>query len=87
MTSAKKLTPVRAIRLKCLDCCCGQVKEVRQCPITDCPLYGYRFGRRPKTEVLPEGGDFPAEDVTDEKTEARTGYFTKDGLINGTEVC
>mgnify|MGYP000488757017 CR=1 FL=1 len=27
----KKLTPVKAIRAKCLDCCNGQSAEVRQC--------------------------------------------------------
>lgn len=45
-----KLTPIKAIRKKCLGCCCGQVVEVRLCNITACPLHGYRMGRRPKTE-------------------------------------
>lgn len=42
-------TPIRAIRLKCLDCTCHQVKEVRLCPIRDCALHPYRMGRRPTT--------------------------------------
>lgn len=41
------LTPVRAIRAKCLDCMCGQATEVRLCPITDCSLYPYRMGHNP----------------------------------------
>ena len=41
------LTPVRAIRAKCLDCMCGQAAEVRLCPISDCPLYPYRMGHNP----------------------------------------
>lgn len=41
------LTPVKAIRAKCLDCCCGQAKEVRLCPLKKCPLFPYRFGKRP----------------------------------------
>lgn len=41
------LTPVRAIRAKCLDCMCGQVNEVRLCPCTDCSLYPYRMGHNP----------------------------------------
>jgi hypothetical protein len=41
------LTPLKAVRAKCLDCCCGQRKEVRQCQILDCPLWHYRMGRRP----------------------------------------
>ncbi len=47
------LTPIKAIRAKCLDCCCGSAKEVELCPIPDCPLYPYRFGKNPniKREV------------------------------------
>lgn len=41
-------TPLRAIRLKCLDCSCGSAQEVRECPITWCPLYYYRSGHNPK---------------------------------------
>ena len=45
------MTPLKAIRAKCLDCCCGQSIEVKLCPIDDCPLYAYRFGRGPKREI------------------------------------
>ena len=45
----KKLTPMKAIRQKCLECACGSSIEVRLCPCAECPLYQYRFGRRPKT--------------------------------------
>jgi hypothetical protein len=41
------LTPLKAIRAKCLDCCCWQPKEVRECTVLDCALYPYRLGRRP----------------------------------------
>jgi len=42
------LTPIKAIRAKCLDCCCGQAKEVRECPSDKrCSLYPYRMGKRP----------------------------------------
>ena len=41
------LTPMKAIRAKCLDCMCGQVNEVRLCPSTDCSLYPYRMGHNP----------------------------------------
>ena len=46
----KKLTPMKAIRQKCLDCCCGQFKEVRLCPCKECPIYPYRMGHRPKEQ-------------------------------------
>ena len=51
-------TPLRAIRAKCLDCSYGQLKEVRLCPVTKCPLYEYRMGHRPKgEEILDENED------------------------------
>lgn len=43
------LTPMKAIRAKCLDCSCGSRKEVAGCVIPDCSLYPYRFGKRPTT--------------------------------------
>ena len=43
-----KLTPLKAIRKKCLDCCCQQTVEVRECTCTKCPLFAYRMGKRPK---------------------------------------
>lgn len=42
------LTPIKAIRAKCVDCCCGNVAEVRRCTTTQCTLYPYRMGKRPK---------------------------------------
>lgn len=47
-----RLTPMKAIREKCLECCNGQVKEVRLCPIKRCALYEYRHGHRPKDEEV-----------------------------------
>ncbi len=44
-----RLTPMQAIRKKCLDCCCGSTKEVALCPVTDCTLYPFRYGIRPET--------------------------------------
>ena len=41
------MTPTKAIRLKCLDCMCGLANEVKLCPITDCSLYPFRFGKNP----------------------------------------
>ena len=45
----ERVTRARAIRLKCLDCCCGQAAEVRRCPSTNCPLWIYRMGREVKS--------------------------------------
>jgi hypothetical protein len=47
----KKITPLRAIKLKCLDCCCGNKNEVKLCTAEKCPLFIYRKGRLPKKAV------------------------------------
>lgn len=52
MADEKVLTPIKSIRAKCLDCCCGQKSEVRNCVITNCPLYPYRMGHRPPKKPL-----------------------------------
>lgn len=36
------LTPLRAVRLKCLDCCGDSSKEVEACSAVSCPLWWYR---------------------------------------------
>lgn len=41
------ISPLKAIRKKCLDCCLSSVKEVKLCPCDDCPLYPFRFGKNP----------------------------------------
>lgn len=39
--------PLKAIRAYCLDCCLGQSKEVRLCPVIDCTVHPFRFGKNP----------------------------------------
>lgn len=41
------MTPIKAIRAKCLDCCCDQANEVKLCPATRCPLHPFRLGKNP----------------------------------------
>ena len=54
------LTPIKAIRAKCLDCCCGQRNEVVVCPCADCPLYPYRFGKNPnRAGIGSKGASLP----------------------------
>ena len=45
-------TPIKAIRKKCLDCSYWSPKEVRECTVIDCPIYPYRFGRRPDKATI-----------------------------------
>ena len=55
--SEKRITPMKAIRLKCLDCSCGSSSEVNLCQVEKCPLYPFREGHDPfraKREYTPE---------------------------------
>lgn len=47
MNEEKSITPIKAIKAKCLDCCCGQREEVKLCPVKDCPLWQFRLGKNP----------------------------------------
>ena len=52
------ITPMKAIRAKCLECSGGNRAEVKACPIEKCPLYVYRSGHRPpKTDLTASGGE------------------------------
>lgn len=44
LDSMKYKTPLKAIRAKCIDCCCGSRKEVEACELSKCPLYEFRLG-------------------------------------------
>lgn len=39
--------PVKAIRLKCLDCSAGSSSDVDKCSIRDCPIWPFRHGKNP----------------------------------------
>ena len=43
----KKVSALKAIRLKCLDCSAGSPVEVRNCELKHCALWPYRFGKNP----------------------------------------
>ena len=58
---------MKAIRAKCLDCCCGQSKEVRLCAADRCSLHPYRSGTASgraeiQLPVQEEAADGPEED-------------------------
>ena len=58
----KEVTPLKAIRKKCLDCSCGSSEEVKNCIAKKCPLYQFRFGYK-----LDENGNRRKRDLTDEQ--------------------
>lgn len=83
--------PLKAIRLKCLDCCADQQAEVRKCPIKDCTLWPYRMGHR------PIDGEVSPDDAESENNARLTGIFDTeaesdadvltDQIENGGEQC
>lgn len=54
----KRISPLKAIRLKCLDCSCGSPNEVKLCPVEKCPLYPFRLGKNPNRAGLVNNGCF-----------------------------
>src|SRR4051794_36517045 len=56
----KQMSPLEAIRLKCLDCCCYQRSEVRLCEAIGCPLWPFRAGKHPYTKRSLQEADFGA---------------------------
>ena len=49
--------PLKAIRAECLECCNGKPSEVRLCVSKRCPVWLYRFGRRPTEEEIARVAD------------------------------
>jgi len=47
----KRLTPIKAIRIWCLDCEEGP-KAVRNCLNTVCVFYSYRLGKNPNRKGI-----------------------------------
>lgn len=58
------MTPIQAIKAKCLDCNCGQEKEIKLCTETNCPLHAFRLGKNPNKQTrnyTPEQREAAAE--------------------------
>lgn len=51
-THEKRVTTLKAIRLKCLDCCCGSATEVKLCPAQACALWPFRLGKNPNRKGM-----------------------------------
>lgn len=45
----KRLTPIRAIRFYCKEMCCvSDLQSWKYCSCSNCALFPYRMGKRPK---------------------------------------
>lgn len=74
------MTPIKAIRAKCLDCCCGSQTEVKLCTCTDCSLYPFRLGHNPniKREYTEEQRRAAAERLAKNKPLQKVAKATND---------
>ena len=63
--SKVQTSPVKVIREKCLDCCCGSQHEVKLCTAVRCPLHPWRMGknpyRKPPSEAQREASRLKAQ--------------------------
>ena len=41
------MSPLKALRLRCIDCCAGSSLEVRLCTAVSCPSWPFRLSRNP----------------------------------------
>ena len=62
-------TPLRAIRAKCIDCCCGSPYEPANCTATSCPLYAYRDGHDPNKKG--KGNNSSIKKINEERARLR----------------
>jgi hypothetical protein len=43
----KPISPLKALRARCIDCCAAQPREVRLCTAVACPSWPFRMGSNP----------------------------------------
>jgi hypothetical protein len=84
----RPMSPMQAIRRKCLDCSGGQVVEIKLCEAVTCPLWPFRAGRHPYTrtrllEAISEAsavaGTLVPENASSSPTGLQEASFTESG--------
>ena len=43
----QRMSPIKAIRARCVNCCGGSTQEVRFCTAASCPAWPFRMGKSP----------------------------------------
>lgn len=72
---SKNLSPVKSIRKFCIRCSGNSPKGVRLCPVTECSLYPYRFGKNPNRK-----GIAPNKALLNQKPSVDSAKNTKEGV-------
>ena len=93
-----RVSPLRALRLKCLDCCNDSAQEVRLCTEVDCPSWPFRMGKNPwlsplSAEARAQRADLMRRNrvsalTTPDKTQVQTDAsgFDRGRVLNDTTV-
>lgn len=71
------LTPMKAIRAKCVDCSGGNRNEVRFCTVEKCALHPYRMGKRPKAD------NSSTATIEPKKVKIADGFSPNTGTVAG----
>lgn len=50
----KRMSPMAALRARCIDCCSGNKAEVRHCTAIKCPSWPFRMGKNPWRAPMSE---------------------------------
>lgn len=72
------LTPLKAIRAKCIDCSGGSVYEPANCTVERCPLYIYREGHNPKRKGVGKVDNISIGKKTAEPTQRKSKFVDKE---------
>lgn len=71
------MSPLKALRLRCVDCCAGSANEVRLCVSVSCASWPFRMGqnpwRAPASEAQREAGRAMARRMA--ATQSNAGFF------------
>ncbi|MEZ0002049.1 hypothetical protein ABIA18_003846 [Sinorhizobium fredii] len=63
----EQMSPLQAIRRKCLDCCCNQPSEIRACEAVNCALWPFRASVHPYTSARMKN---PSQEADFQESEA-----------------
>jgi hypothetical protein len=80
----KALTPMKAIRAKCLDCSNASAHEVKNCPITECPLWELRFGKNPNRKGI---GNSKRSQSNQKVNDNEEGLLVQESILSRQIVC
>jgi hypothetical protein len=83
-----RVSPLRALRLKSLDCCNDSAQEVRLCTAVDCPSWPFRMGKNPwASEARREIGRSAARRLNAERAAPQSDRLqTSNSLSDGAKV-